>query len=187
MTERKIGILHPGNMGISIAASMQNSGNAVYWASEGRSAQTRERAEKFDLLDARTLAELCKICSVIVCVCPPHAAEDVANQTAQENNHVRIMDIKDGPVLEWILASGLTQEECALIQPGNYRAMYRGHSARRRKEIQAHLLSVERKLRNDTEVSLGIAFQRLVTWLESGEYIVPEPPHWLRPGINPTY
>jgi 3-hydroxyisobutyrate dehydrogenase-like beta-hydroxyacid dehydrogenase len=81
MAERKIGILHPGNMGISIAASMQNSGNAVYWASEGRSAQTRERAEKFNLLDARTLAELCATCSVIVCVCPPHAAEVVANQT----------------------------------------------------------------------------------------------------------
>jgi len=81
MTERKVGILHPGNMGISIATSMQNSGNTVYWASEGRSAQTRARAEKFSLLDACTLAELCEICSVIVCVCPPHAAEAVANQT----------------------------------------------------------------------------------------------------------
>jgi len=33
MTKRKIGILHPGNMGISIAASAQNSGHAIYWAS----------------------------------------------------------------------------------------------------------------------------------------------------------
>jgi len=45
MTSRKIGILHPGNMGISIAASAQNSGNTVYWVSEGRSSRTRERAE----------------------------------------------------------------------------------------------------------------------------------------------
>jgi hypothetical protein len=50
MTEKnrdmiKIGVLHPGNMGISVAASAQNSGNEVYWASQGRSSQTRERAE----------------------------------------------------------------------------------------------------------------------------------------------
>jgi 3-hydroxyisobutyrate dehydrogenase-like beta-hydroxyacid dehydrogenase len=79
-TKRKIGVLHPGNMGISVAASAQNSGHAVYWASEGRSPQTRERAEKSNLLDAGTLANLCETCSVIISVCPPHAAEDVAHQ-----------------------------------------------------------------------------------------------------------
>jgi 3-hydroxyisobutyrate dehydrogenase-like beta-hydroxyacid dehydrogenase len=69
-------------MGISVAASAQKSGNTVYWASEGRSPQTRERAERFGLLDAHTLAELCKTCSVIISVCPPHAAEDVAVQVS---------------------------------------------------------------------------------------------------------
>ena len=82
MTSRKIGILHPGNMGISIAASAQNSGNTVYWVSEGGSSRTRERAERFGLLDARTLDELCTTCSVIVSVCPPDAAEDVAHEVA---------------------------------------------------------------------------------------------------------
>ena len=80
MTKQNIGILHPGNMGISIAASAQNSWHTVYWASEGRSPQTRERAERFGLLDACTLGKLCETCSVIVSVCPPHAAEGVANQ-----------------------------------------------------------------------------------------------------------
>jgi 3-hydroxyisobutyrate dehydrogenase-like beta-hydroxyacid dehydrogenase len=80
MTKRNIGILHPGNMGISIAASAQNSGHTVYWASEGRSPQTRERAERFGLLDGGTVGKLCETCSVIVSVCPPHAAEEVANQ-----------------------------------------------------------------------------------------------------------
>jgi 3-hydroxyisobutyrate dehydrogenase-like beta-hydroxyacid dehydrogenase len=80
MTEQKIGILHPGNMGISIAASAQNSGHTVYWASEGRSPQTHERAERFNLLDAQTLATLCLTCSIIISVCPPHAAEEVAHQ-----------------------------------------------------------------------------------------------------------
>lgn len=74
-----VGILHPGDMGISVAASAKNSGHPVYWVSEGRSPQTRERAEKVGLIDAGTLAQLCATCTVIVSVCPPDAAEDVAN------------------------------------------------------------------------------------------------------------
>ncbi|NIV39200.1 MAG: DUF1932 domain-containing protein [Anaerolineae bacterium] len=80
METPKVGILHPGNMGIFVAASAQNSGCEVYWVSEGRSHQTRERAEKFDLRDAGTLSQLCETCSIIISVCPPHAAEDVADQ-----------------------------------------------------------------------------------------------------------
>ena len=78
MTKETIGILHPGEMGISIAASAQNVGHPVYWASEGRSRQTQERAQKLGLRDAHTLAHLCETCSIIVSVCPPDAAEDVA-------------------------------------------------------------------------------------------------------------
>ncbi len=82
MTQLHIGILHPGDMGISIAASAVNSGHAVYWASHGRSAATRLRAEKHGLCDAGTLANVCATCSVIVSVCPPHASEDVARDVA---------------------------------------------------------------------------------------------------------
>ena len=80
MQKQKLGILHPGNMGISIAASAQNSGCEVYWASEGRSRQTHQRAEKLGLIDAHTLENLCQTCTVIGSVCPPHAAEEVAEQ-----------------------------------------------------------------------------------------------------------
>ena len=41
---KKIGILHPGEMGISIAASAQNNGHQVYWVSNGRSQKTKSRA-----------------------------------------------------------------------------------------------------------------------------------------------
>ena len=34
---RRIGILHPGQMGSAVAASIRNGGNEVFWASEGRS------------------------------------------------------------------------------------------------------------------------------------------------------
>jgi len=80
MTPKRIGILNPGDMGISIAASAQNAGNAVYWASEGRGPDTRARAAKFELRDAGTLANLCAECEIILSVCPPHAAEEVADQ-----------------------------------------------------------------------------------------------------------
>ena len=80
MSNLALGVLHPGEMGISVAACAQNSGHTVYWASQGRSAQTRARAEQFNLLDAGTLAQLCASCTVIVSVCPPHAAEQVADQ-----------------------------------------------------------------------------------------------------------
>lgn len=74
----KIGILHPGQMGVSIAASAINSGHEVYWASEGRSSQTRQRAEQYKLVERRSLLQLCETCEILLSVCPPHAAEEVA-------------------------------------------------------------------------------------------------------------
>jgi 3-hydroxyisobutyrate dehydrogenase-like beta-hydroxyacid dehydrogenase len=67
----RIGILHPGEMGSSIAAAAQKSGQTVYWASDGRSPETRERAARLGLEDAGSLAGLCAVCEVIVSVCPP--------------------------------------------------------------------------------------------------------------------
>jgi 3-hydroxyisobutyrate dehydrogenase-like beta-hydroxyacid dehydrogenase len=78
MPNQRIGILHPGEMGISIAASARNSGCEVHWVSDGRSAATRERAAKFELREVQTLAELCRQCPIIISVCPPHAAEALA-------------------------------------------------------------------------------------------------------------
>jgi 3-hydroxyisobutyrate dehydrogenase-like beta-hydroxyacid dehydrogenase len=80
MIKLNVGFLHPGAMGISLAASAQNSGHTVYWASEGRSQQTHDRAAKHELQDVRTLDVLCEVCGVVVSVCPPHAAEAVATQ-----------------------------------------------------------------------------------------------------------
>jgi len=84
MTPQNLGILHPGEMGISIAASAKNSGHSVYWASEGRSTQTAERADKIGLLDAGSLKNLCEQCSVIMSVCPPDAAEGLAESAMNQ-------------------------------------------------------------------------------------------------------
>ncbi len=79
MTET-LGILHPGEMGISVAASARNSGNTVFWVSDGRSLETQERARSHSLVDAHSLEEFCRTCSIIISVCPPHAAEEIAMQ-----------------------------------------------------------------------------------------------------------
>lgn len=80
MTSQHIGILHPGEMGVSIAASARNSGHPVFWASEGRGPATRARAEKHTLIDRETLAALCHDCAILISVCPPEVAETVANR-----------------------------------------------------------------------------------------------------------
>jgi 3-hydroxyisobutyrate dehydrogenase-like beta-hydroxyacid dehydrogenase len=78
MAKHNVGILHPGEMGLSVAATIQNSAHTVYWASEGRSPKTSERAAKINLVDADSLTNLCETCSVIISVCPPEAAENLA-------------------------------------------------------------------------------------------------------------
>lgn len=78
-----IGILYPGEMGVSVAASAINSGHTVYWASAGRSDKTRSRANQCGLIEAETLAQLCNACEIILSICPPHAAEDVARSVIE--------------------------------------------------------------------------------------------------------
>ena len=80
MNQKHIGFLHPGAMGISLAASARNSGYGSRWASAGRSAETRQRAERHNLVEVQTLQELCDTCSVVISVCPPGVASDVAKQ-----------------------------------------------------------------------------------------------------------
>jgi 3-hydroxyisobutyrate dehydrogenase-like beta-hydroxyacid dehydrogenase len=80
MEKRPVGIIHPGNMGVSVAASVKNGGHDVLWAAEGRSAQTHQRAAEADLREVASLAELCQTCAVLLSVCPPHAAEEVADR-----------------------------------------------------------------------------------------------------------
>lgn len=75
-----IGIIHPGEMGISVAASAQTGGSTVMWASQGRSPQTRARATDYSLVDAGTVENMCRSCSILISVCPPHAAGEVADQ-----------------------------------------------------------------------------------------------------------
>ena len=74
----KIGILHPGEMGASVGAAARAAGNAVSWASAGRSEASRRRAEEAGLEDAGTMEALVAGSEIVVSVCPPEAARSLA-------------------------------------------------------------------------------------------------------------
>ena len=82
MKSPTIGVLHPGDMGTTVAASARANGLRVLWASEERSPKTRERAAAAGLEDAKTLASLVAASDVILSVCPPHSALDLARVVA---------------------------------------------------------------------------------------------------------
>jgi 3-hydroxyisobutyrate dehydrogenase-like beta-hydroxyacid dehydrogenase len=73
-----VGILHPGEMGAAFGAVLRMAGHDVLWVSAGRSEETGRRATEAGLEDAGTLDELATRCDVILSICPPHAALDVA-------------------------------------------------------------------------------------------------------------
>ncbi|MEV6112875.1 DUF1932 domain-containing protein [Streptomyces sp. NPDC052109] len=82
MVRRDVGILHPGAMGARVAAQAVAAGATVWWVPEGRSAGTRERADEAGLRAAADLAELAGRCRIVLGVCPPAAALDVAARVA---------------------------------------------------------------------------------------------------------
>jgi 3-hydroxyisobutyrate dehydrogenase-like beta-hydroxyacid dehydrogenase len=79
-----IGLLHPGAMGASVGAALRGRGARVLWCAEGRSIETRQRAEADGLAAVRGLRELVAESRVIFSVCPPDAALDVARAVAAE-------------------------------------------------------------------------------------------------------
>jgi 3-hydroxyisobutyrate dehydrogenase-like beta-hydroxyacid dehydrogenase len=75
----RIGLLHPGEMGSAIGDALRESGHEVLWVSAGRSQATAQRAAEF--VDV-SLDDLVERADVILSVCPPHAATDVAASVA---------------------------------------------------------------------------------------------------------
>jgi 3-hydroxyisobutyrate dehydrogenase-like beta-hydroxyacid dehydrogenase len=73
-----VGLVHPGEMGAAVGAVLRSGGQTVLWASSGRSVASAARAEEAGLEDVGTIEELARRSDVILCLCPPHAAVDIA-------------------------------------------------------------------------------------------------------------
>jgi 3-hydroxyisobutyrate dehydrogenase-like beta-hydroxyacid dehydrogenase len=77
-----IGILHPGEMGSAVAKLLRDRGHEVVWASAGRSSATKGRAEAAGLVDVGGVADVVEHSDVILSICPPHGALELARQVA---------------------------------------------------------------------------------------------------------
>ena len=78
----RVGLRHPGQMGVSVGAAAMAAGAEVLWTSQGRSRATHERAESAGFGDAGTLSALLEASEVVISVCPPHGAVDLAESVA---------------------------------------------------------------------------------------------------------
>jgi 3-hydroxyisobutyrate dehydrogenase-like beta-hydroxyacid dehydrogenase len=76
----RIGVLHPGEMGAAIGGLLAGQGNDVLWLARGRSAASVRRAEAAGIQPVEQ-AQIMDA-DVILLVCPPHAAVDVARTLA---------------------------------------------------------------------------------------------------------
>jgi hypothetical protein len=69
----RVGLLFPGEMGALVGAAVEGE---VLWASEGRSEATKQRAAGFH--DVGSVAALVAESEVVLSICPPAIAEEVA-------------------------------------------------------------------------------------------------------------
>ena len=82
MDETVIGVLHPGEMGAAVGRCLTGRGHTVLWASAGRGPDTAARAAAAGLTDVGTVKAMAGQAEVILSVCPPLAAMDVARAVA---------------------------------------------------------------------------------------------------------
>jgi 3-hydroxyisobutyrate dehydrogenase-like beta-hydroxyacid dehydrogenase len=88
MSETLIGLLHPGEMGAAVAACLTGRGYQVLWVPAGRGPATQARAAAAGLTAAAgpdaagQAAGLARRADIILSICPPHAALEVARAVA---------------------------------------------------------------------------------------------------------
>ncbi|WP_327372301.1 DUF1932 domain-containing protein [Streptomyces sp. NBC_01217] len=83
MDQPTVGILHPGSMGAAVAACAATNAAAVLWCEAGRSTASATRAKQFGLTPVATLPELLDRSDIVISLCPPAAAEDLARDVAE--------------------------------------------------------------------------------------------------------
>ena len=81
-TAGTIGLLHPGQMGSAVGALAVSAGRRVVWASEGRSEASASRADADGLEDVAWLNAIVNQSELILSICPPAAAQEVATEVA---------------------------------------------------------------------------------------------------------
>ena len=77
-----VGLLHPGRMGAAIAAQIVAGGHTVLWCPDGRSPATHHRAADAGLRPV-PLGQLLANSEIVLSICPPAVAEQIATEVAE--------------------------------------------------------------------------------------------------------
>jgi hypothetical protein len=99
--------------------------------------------------------------------------DELVNKVADENNFIRLADVQQGPLMDWILTSGFTQDEIAMIQepfigvggeemPGGPVLVDKNLRKAEDKRLRAKYTSVTRKLVASARKNLDKATDRLM-------------------------
>ncbi|MFE5079833.1 NAD(P)-dependent oxidoreductase [Streptomyces mirabilis] len=76
-------LLHPGAMGAEVGAQAHRAGTRVLHVPTGRGSASIERARKAGLEAAESLGSALAVSDLVLSICPPHAAEDVAREVLE--------------------------------------------------------------------------------------------------------
>nr|WP_245695113.1 NAD(P)-dependent oxidoreductase [Streptomyces antibioticus] len=78
-------LLHPGAMGAPVGGQATRTGTRVLYVPAGRGPASVERARRAGLEAAGSLASALSVSDLVLSVCPPHAAEDVAHEVLEHD------------------------------------------------------------------------------------------------------
>jgi hypothetical protein len=108
--------------------------------------------------------------------------DDLVEATVREHNDLAIADVKEGAMLEWVVASGLTQEELARVQLPSMPLTRRptpmptpmpkaapdliaaNEELNMQAAVRRHVDAMDRELRANTGTSLDIATARFIQY-----------------------
>ena len=127
-----VGLLHPGEMGAAVGGCLVSVGHEVLWDPAGRSRASTGRALAAELTGV-TFDRLIERSSVILSICPPHAALDVAAQVAATGYAGIYVDANAISVATAEQVSGIVTAAGATYVDGGII----GHAARDRRPHQA--------------------------------------------------
>ena len=92
-------------------------------------------------------------------------ARDLVDRTAAAKNLIVLATVTDGELMDWMLRSGLTQEEIARIQEPYFPYDDPVSWKQEQDRLRAHFAAVLVELDRDAEVSLDLAVDRLAASL----------------------
>lgn len=103
---------------------------------------------------------------------------DLVDRVAKEDNDLQLASVTDGDLYEWMLHSGLTQEEVQLIQRPGFQTELENapEQAWEVASKRQHLASAVERLEMSTDRSVAIAVDRLAAHVAAATDAAAEPP-----------